>query len=94
MASFELKSQLSQRDQDEINRIDGIASASRTPSETSFATSRAPYFKNKVLRYDTTGIVTEQNPNPQSSSDLILEAEGETLPTGYSGFKQGATFYL
>src|SRR3990167_759938 len=92
MPSFELKSQLSQRTQDEITRIEAIASAQRTTTEANFLTALAPYRTNAVLRYDTTAIKTPQNPNPQASTDDIIEAEGNTLPTAYSGFKQGALF--
>src|SRR5437763_468373 len=94
MATFELKENLSKSFQKELARILAIPSASRLTSEANFLLARVPYQKNRVLRYDTDAIKTPQQPNPQSSTDNILEAEGESLPTGYSGFKQGATFYL
>lgn len=78
MASFELKADLPLSDQQEIDRIVAIDSAVRTAKEAAFLASREPYIANKVYRSDDDG--------------LILEAEGNTLPTSYSGFKAGALF--
>ena len=78
MATFELKSNLPEATQNEIDRVKAISSALRTTSETNFYNALLPYFTNVVVRYD--------------ADDLILEAEGNTLPTGYSGFKQGGLF--
>lgn len=87
MPSFELKSDLPIATQLEIDRIEDIATADRTVAEASFLASREPYRVNAVLRYRTSLTAT-----PASTSDLIIEAEGNTVPTGYSGFKKGATF--
>jgi len=78
MSAFELKSQLPKSTQDEIDRIEAIASAKRTSQETNFLAALLPYRTNVVLHYD--------------KDNLIIEAEGNTLPTGYEGFKQGAFF--
>lgn len=94
MPTFELKSQLPKATQNELERVNAISSDRRTATEAAFLASRSQYVNNRVLRYDTAGYVTPQNPNPQLSTDLILEAEGDTLPTGYSGFKLGAFFRL
>lgn len=92
MSTFELKTQLPYQDQLELDRCLAIPAAKRTASEQAFLDAREPYQYNKVLRYDTSAVATPQNPHPQASTDLILEAEGNTLPTGYSGFKKGAIF--
>jgi len=78
MPTFELIADLPESDRNEIYRILAISASNRTTQEVAFLASRSPYQENEVVRYD--------------SDDLILEAEGNTLPTGYSGFKQGAFF--
>ena len=93
MSSFELKSNLSKDTQAELARIEAIDSGNRTTTETSFLTALAPYRTNRVLRWDNDLIKSPTQPD-HTSTDNILEAEGNTLPTGYSGFKQGAIFYL
>lgn len=78
MATFELKSQLPVATRAEINRIEAIPSAQRLDFENTFLTTLAPYLTNAVDEYDSAG--------------LILTACGNTLPTGYSGFKKGCLF--
>jgi len=78
MSTFELISQLSKGDQDEVVRIMAKTAATRTTAEVAFLAARLPYQTNEVVRYDSDG--------------LILEAEGNTVPEGYEGFKQGAFF--
>ena len=91
MSSFELKSDLPKSTQEEIDRIEAITSTSRTTSESNFLTALTPYLTNAVLRYRTQGITSPQTPDNHSGD--ILEAEGETLPSGYTGFSKGARFY-
>lgn len=76
--NFELKSQLPKETQNEIDRVLAISSGQRTTSETAFLTSLAVYLTNEVMQYDENG--------------LIVEAAGNTVPTGYAGFKKGAEF--
>jgi hypothetical protein len=91
---FELKSQLSIGDQLEIDRVLAIDSEKRTTEEAEFLDARDPYVHNRIIRYDTAGIATNQNPNPEATTDLILEAEGNVLPNGYEGFRKGAKFFI
>lgn len=93
MARFELKKDLPRITQDEIDRIEAIDSGVRSTNEANFLTSLAPYLTNRVLRWDTGNRMTPQDTDPATSSTDIIEAEGNTLPTGYAGFKQGAIFY-
>ncbi len=76
--TFELKANLPQETQKEIDRISAIASGLRSASEAAFLTALAPYVTNEVLEYDSAG--------------LIAKAAGNTLPTSYAGFKKGAQF--
>lgn len=76
--TFVTKTDLPQKTQDEIDRIQAIASAQRTTSEAALLTSLAPYLTNEIISRD--------------SEDLILKAAGNTVPTGATGFKKGATF--
>ena len=85
MSTFELLSQLSKRDQKKILKILAIDSASRTSAEASFLAARLPYQDNEIVRYGAKTDLADE-------SGLILEAEGNSLPTGYSGFKVGAFF--
>ena len=78
MAAFKLKSQLSARDQSEIDRILAISSAQRTTPEANFLTARAPYLYNEVVL--------------ENASGEIVIAKGRTVPTGDSGFAVGAFF--
>ena len=91
MAKFVLKEDLPKSTQEEITRIEAITSTSRTTAEANFLTALAPYRTNRVLRYDTEVVTTPQSPRDRTQD--ILEAEGNTLPTGLTGFKVGATFY-
>src|SRR3990167_4143703 len=94
MARFEIKETLPAETQAELTRIEAISSGLRTTGESNFLTALDPYRENRVLRWDVTGIASAQNPRPYvPATDDILEAEGNTLPTGYAGFKQGAIFY-
>jgi len=76
--TFEIKTDLPKSTQNEIDRIELIASALRTTYEAAYLTSRLPYLTNKVISRDSDG--------------NILSASGLTVPTGYSGFAKGATF--
>ena len=87
MATFELISQLHVLAQERLTAINAKSSANRTTQESAFLAALLPYVDNKVLRYASSGDATETQ-----SNDLILEAQGNTLPTGYSGFKHGAKF--
>lgn len=76
--TFVTKTDLPQKTQDEIDRIQAIASAQRTTTEAALLTSLSPYLTNEILERD--------------SEDLIVKAAGNTVPTGATGFKKGATF--
>jgi len=91
MASFELKELLSQASIDELARIEAIDSGKRTTAEGNYLTAKAPYRVNRVIRYDTDVQTTAQQ--GRNRSEDILEAEGNTPPHGYTGFKVGAIFY-
>jgi len=78
MASFEIKQELPQKTRQEIDRIEAIDSGLRTTKEAAFLVALAPYLTNEVIARDE-----ERD---------IIEAAGETLPTGYSGFAKSATF--
>lgn len=78
MSTFELKTDLPHSTQVEIDRIEAITAARRLSNETAFLVSLAPYLTNEVLLYD--------------ENDLIVIAAGDTVPTGYAGFKVGALF--
>jgi len=75
---FELKSDLPQSTQDKIDAIQAIPSAQRTTTQTAFLTSLAPYLTNLVISVGEDGLITS--------------ASGLTVPTGYAGFRKGATF--
>jgi len=92
MSAFEIKENLPKDTQNELERIEAISSGLRTTGEANFLTARAPYRTNRVIRWDTTLVQGSTNPT-HLSTDNILEAEGNTLPTGYEGFKHGAVFY-
>jgi len=92
MAKFLIKQDLSKTDQAELTRIEVKASADRTTQEANFLTALLPYRTNRVLRWDSDRIASATNED-HVSTDNILEAEGNTLPTGDSGFKSGAIFY-
>lgn len=78
MATFQVKTDLPQATQAEINRISAIASAQRTTPEADFLTARSDYLYNQILLKD---------------GDLNISiAQGRTLPTGLSGFAVGAYF--
>lgn len=76
MATFQILTNLPQATQDEIARIQGIASAQRTTPEANFLTARNDYLYNQILLRN-------------SDSEIVL-AQGHTLPTGLSGFAVGA----
>src|SRR3989304_2433595 len=78
MAKFLVKTDLSYRDQQELDRILAIDSTKRTTKDANFIAALLPYQTNAVIRSHSDGD--------------ILEAEGNILPTGDSGFKQGAFF--
>jgi len=92
MSTFELKSQLHKRDQIELDRILALPVAARQASDTAFLNARLQYATNKVRRYASDAAITPQNPQTEQSASDILEAEGNTLPTSYSGFAKGCIF--
>jgi len=94
MAVFELKENLPLSTRIEIDRIMAIDSGLRMTTESAFLTALDPYLYNRVLRWDTTLVLSPQNTLAHKDGDNILEAEGYTLPTDKSGFKVGAMFYL
>src|SRR5665213_1354794 len=63
-----------------------------TADELAFINALAPYALNRIIRWDTKDILSAQQPNPTDNPN-ILEAEGNTVPVGYPGFKQGAIFH-
>ena len=78
MATFQVKTDLPQATQAEIDRISAIASAQRSTPEANFLTARSDYLYNQILLKD---------------GDLNISiAQGRTLPTGLSGFAVGAYF--
>lgn len=76
--NFQTKSDLTSQTLQELERIIAINSALRTTEETKFYNARLPYLTNEVISEDADG--------------LILQAAGNTLPTGLTGFKKGALF--
>jgi len=97
MSKFELKEQLPRKTRDELTRIEALDSSKRSSGDTDFLTSLAPYRTNRVIFWDTLSYLSPQNSlrhfgSHILSTDDILEAEGNTVPTGYSGFKHGAFF--
>lgn len=78
MATFQVKTDLPQSTQAEIDRISAIASAQRTTPEADFLTARSDYLYNQKLLLN-------------SDSEIVI-AQGRTLPTGLSGFAVGAFF--
>ena len=97
MAKFELKSDLSVSFQVRLAQLlakqAALGATGLTAEETAFLTARKPYQKNRVITWDTRDILSAQQPNP-TDNPQILEAEGESLPTGYPNFKQWAIFLL
>lgn len=78
MANFQTKANLPRSTQDEIDRIQAIASGQRTTPEANFLISLAPYLTNGVDLLDSDG--------------LIVMAHGYTLPTSLSGFAKSSIF--
>ena len=78
MAKFEILTDLPKSTQAEVARIQAISSGQRLASETAFLTALTPYLTNVIVQTDNSGYITV--------------AEGYTLPTGYTGFKNGAFF--
>lgn len=77
--SFPVLSDLPQIEQDQINRLAAIASASRTAAESAILTARAQYLTNEILEFDSSG--------------NILRCSGVTKPTdALSGFAKGCIF--
>lgn len=75
---FEIKSDLPLSVQQEIDRIELIASGQRSATEANYLVSLAPYLTNEVISRDP--------------EDLIVLASGNTVPTSYAGFSKGALF--
>ena len=80
MAIFELLTDLPIRTRERVLAILDTPANERPAQDQAFIDARTPYLTNEVLRYD--------------SNDYILEAEGNSIPTGYEGFKKGAFFRL
>lgn len=76
--TFEIKTDLPLKTQQEIDRIQAISVGLRSSTEVAFLLSLAPYLTNEIIKVDASG--------------LIVEASGLTVPTSYSGFKKGAKF--
>src|SRR3989304_6453213 len=93
MATFQTKDDLPKATQIELARIEAISSGLRNSTEADFLTALTPYRYNRIVRWDTDEISTPTQPKAHLSTDPILEAEGNTLPSGYEGFKKGAIFY-
>jgi hypothetical protein len=77
--NFEIKAYLPLSTQNEIDRVSAKVAATRTTAEADFLTALAPYTTNQLVTVD-------------SNTNLITEAAGNTVPTGYTGFKKGAKF--
>lgn len=93
MASFELKKDLPVETRERLEELlaKEDAGITLTTTEQNFIDALEPYQDNRVISYDTDRrLSTTQD---AESDALILEAEGNTLPSGYEGFKQGARFY-
>jgi len=84
---FELIGDLPKSVQDRLATLEAKDSGKRTTQESAFLTALDPYINNKVIRYSSSNNATTTDLN-----DLIFEAEGNTVPTGYAGFKHGALF--
>ena len=78
MAEFQTRDNLPVKDKVELERIMGITSAMRSTVEAAFYAALLPYVTNEIISRD--------------DDDLIVLAAGNTLPTGYEGFKHGSTF--
>lgn len=94
MAIFKLKRDLPRTTKDKLTRVEALSSGIRSDGENDFLTALTPYRYNRVLRWDIDYALYPIGEAPVTGTDDILEAEGRTLPTGDSGFKQGAIFYL
>ena len=81
MAIFRIKEDLPRETRDELTRIEAKSSGLRTTTEANFLTALLPYRTNRVLRWDTT-LVQGSTSAGHLSTDNILEAEGNSLPTG------------
>lgn len=77
-AQFPVKSDLPFSDRQELDRLLNITEDFRTASESAWLVSRSVYIYNDVVARDV--------------DENILEARGQTLPTGYEGFAKGAIF--
>lgn len=93
MASFELKKDLPVETRERLEELlaKEDAGITLTTTEQNFIDALEPYQDNRVISYDTDRrLSTTQDAEADA---LILEAEGNTIPSGYEGFKQGARFY-
>lgn len=70
MAQFETKANLPQKTQDEITRVQAIASAQRTSVEANFLTALGDYLYNEILLKN-------------AALEIVL-ASGVTVPTGFA----------
>ena len=78
MAIFEIKSDLPLETRQEIDRVQAIDSGLRTTKEAALLTSLTPYLTNEIIKLN--------------ADEEIVQAQGETVPTGYSNFAVGAIF--
>jgi len=76
--AFVVKTDLPLDDQIELDRINALAADLRTDAEAAFLAARLQYVTNYVYNRDV--------------NENIVEAEGNTLPTGVAGFAKGALF--
>lgn len=78
MGKFKLLTDLTRGEKEAIEKIQDKPSNLRTTEDNAVLTARSPYLTNEVIERD--------------EDNLITKAAGNTLPTGDSGFKKGATF--
>lgn len=78
MATFQTKSDLPIKTQQEIDRIEAIASGQRNSVDSNFLTALSDYLYNTVDLRD-------------EDSNIVI-ASGRTVPTGLSGFAKSAMF--
>lgn len=78
--AFPVKADLPFADQQLLVNTLAVPVAQRTASQSAYLTARATYIYNEIFTRDSAGD--------------ILGAQGQTLPTGYTGFAKGATFIV
>lgn len=75
---FEIKSDLPIAEQNKIDALLAIPAAQRTTTQVDYLAARLPYQTNLIISLGADGLITS--------------ASGLTVPTGYAGFRKGATF--